>query len=413
MKNIKIALTLSFLVSSTALGTTLSEALISTYQSNPELIAARENLKTIDEKMYEAISGFLPSIGYSAQKTNTKRDTAQAPIFTQHGIDPEALAGQQVKVDPWIQSKSKQSSIKLQQNVFNGGKSIMAVQIAKYTIESGRASLLSTEQDIFLRTIQAYLNVIQNKQMLEINKENLTFYEQKLEAVRQEVEAQVKRRSDLAEAEAAKANAVTRLAKASGDYEDALATYTKMVGLSADNLTSSQSLTSIPANQVEFLQSSLKNNPDLLNVTYQQKAADINVISNAAAMLPSVDIGGSIDKSWSSTRGSNITQPYTNAKSVYVSVSVPIYQKGLEYSGVRKASAGAASLKYSVKNQKAVVTQGSTQAWSRYIVAQETVKSAEEAVRAGHIALEGLQQEYQEGVTTLTNMLIAQENLYQ
>jgi outer membrane protein len=92
---------------------------------------------------------------------------------------------------------------------------------------------------------------------------------------------------------------------------------------------------------------------------------------------------------------------------------VPIYQKGLEYSGTRKASAAAANLKYVAKNAKAQITQMTTQTWSQYITSKEAVKSAQEAVNAGTIALEGIEQGYQEGVNSLIDLLNTRENLYQ
>jgi outer membrane protein len=400
MKHLKIAFTLSCLISSSALATTLSEALISAYQTNPELNAARENMKATDEKMFQAISGFLPKIVYSTRKDYNKSDTVK-----------DSRTDLSFKLDPWITSKSKQSGIRLEQNLFNGGRSVMAVQIAKCTIESGREELKSKEQNILLQTVQAYLDSVKNQQILDLSKENVTFYERKLESVQQETEVGIKKTSDLAEAEAAKAIAYFKLSKASGDYEEALATYAKMVGIPAENLIVEKSLIAIPKNQVEFLNAVLKNNPDILNVSFQKKASDINVYSNAAALLPSVDLGGSINKFWQTK--SNYNVPYTNNKNIYINLTVPIYQQGMEYSNTRSASAQAASAKYSLKNVKASVTQNATQVWSRHMTALENIKSAEQAVKSAKVALEGIQQGYDEGINTLIDLLNTRENLYQ
>ncbi len=409
MKKITLTLALSCLLSTSALATTLSEALVNTYQHNPELTAAREKLKTIDEQMYQAISNFLPQISYSAKATRTQSDTESSSVLNSRtGV----VSTQTTKVSPRTLSKEKTSGISITQNVFNGGRSMMAVQIAKYIIESGRADLVSAEQRIFLEAIEAYLKVIQTKQVLEINKENVTFYEHKFEAVKQEKEAGVKKSSDVATAEASKAAAFTKLAKASGDYDEALATYSKMVGIPADNLVLGESLIAIPSNQVEFLQSSLKNNPELISLAFKEKAANLEVKSNVAAMLPTVDVGTAFQKRWSYSDSSS-TQPYINSKSIFAEISVPIYNRGMEYSNTRKSSAEAASLKYSLKNAKATISQNATQTWSRFTVAKESVKSAQEAVKAGLSALNGTQQEYAEGLNTFTELLNTQENLYQ
>lgn len=409
MKKLSIIFAVSCLLSTSALGTTLSEALINSYQQNPELVAAREKLKTIDEQMYQAISGFLPQIEYSARNTRSKSDTNSSS-----SISAEAGAIRTVtnKISPRRTEDQKYSGLTITQNLFNGGRSLMAVQMAKYNIEAARADLTSTEQKILLDTIEAYLKVLQAKQVLDINKENVKFYEQKYQAAKQEKDAGVKKISDLAAAEASRADASTKLAKASGEYDEALATYTKMVGIPAENLVLGPNLTNIPKNQNEFLQLSLKNNPELVGLVYKQKSADLDVKSNVASLLPQVDVGTSFQKRWGHTDGGT-EAPYTKSKSVFAEVRIPIYNRGIEYSNTRKAKADSASLKYTVRNAKATISQNATQAWSRFITAQETVKSAQEAVKAGHVALNGTQQEYDEGVNTLTELLNAQENLYQ
>lgn len=399
MKKLGSAIILSCLLSSSSFATTLTEALVSTYQNNPELIAAREELKTTDEKMYKAISGFLPKIEYSASKINQKQDTTSSLT--------------ELKTEDWIDSKAKKSTLELKQNVFSGGQSVMAVKIAQYTIEAGRQNLLAKEQEILLSAIEAYLEVIKTKNTLEISKENYAAYEKKYNAVKEKLEVGVARQADLADAGARKANASTSLTVAIGKYNAAVASYIQIIGIEPDNLDAGYILVKAPANEMELMQHSLVHNPQLLNVTLQKKIADISVTSTAASMLPSVDVGGTIGKNWQDTRGSNINQPYTNSKTVFVSVTVPIYNQGLEYSNIRTSSAEAARWKYLLKNTKASVTQSTVATWNQYISAQDAVKSSEEAVKAARVALDSKQQEYEEGLTTLTELLDIQENLFQ
>lgn len=408
MKNLKSAIVLSCFISSSALATSLTEALVNTYQNNPELIAAREQLKTTDEKMFKAVANFLPSIQYSASKVNQKQDTTSATDL--NGF----RTGQQIKTDDWVDSKIKKSTVELKQNVFNGGQSVMAVRIAKYTIDAGRQDLLQKEQDVLIKAIQAYLDVIRTKNVLEISKENYISYEKKYVAVKDKLEVGVAKQADLADASARKANAATSLTVAQGRYSAAIANYVQVIGIEPDSLSSSgEKLIKIPANELDLMNKALANNPQILNATYQKKIADLSVTSTAAAMLPSVDVGGTIGKNWQDTRGANISQPYTNSKSVFVSVTVPIYSQGLEYSNIRSSSAEAARWKYILKNTKSSITQSVVATWTEYVSAQEAVKSAQEAVKAGLVALDSKQQEYDEGLGTLTELLEIQENLFE
>ncbi len=403
MNKIKIAIALSCLLSTTALATTLSEALINTYQNNPELIAARENLKITDEKMSNAISGFLPKIAYTAGKTNSKRDTAPANQYTT----------QLSKQADWVNTKTKHSGIELKQNLFDGGKTVMAVQIAKYTIESGRADLLATEQKLLLDAITAYLEIVSSKQVLDITTENFQAYEKRYDAINDKLKVGVAKVSDLATAAAARANAYTELTSASGRYSSAIATYIQVIGIEPENIKIEKNLTTPPANQMDLLKFSLTANPELSSLNFKKKASDINLVSSAAEMLPSVDLVGGMNKDWTDVRAApGVSQPYTNSKSVSVNITVPIFNQGLEYSGIRSSSADAAKFKYLLKNTRAKVTQLASQSWNDYLSTQEGIKSAEEAVKAADVALDGKQQEYNEGLGTLTELLDAQKNLF-
>ena len=395
MTKIRILLAFIFYIfSNNAYATTLLEALAHTYETNPNLASEREKLKKTDEQIYSAISGFLPSVNYEARESNIESDT-------------KWINNKFSKQDGWSNIKTKKSSINLEQNLFNGGKTFMAIKMAKYTIDAERESFLSKEQEILLEAINAYLNIIYSNHKLEINKENVQAYTKKYNHIKEKFDAGFSKQADLATALSRKSDAETNLAQASGEYISNLAVYFQITGLEANNIIEEKNLCSIPSSQMELLQNSLKNNPELLRIIFKQKAADLNIKYNLSSMLPSIDLGASLGKLQEGEQ-----RPYANAKSIYVSVKVPIYNKGVEYSNVRSSKADAAKTKYELKNIKSLLSQKSTQLWSDFIVAKEMIKSSEDAVKSGTIALESKQKEFNEGLASLSEVLDLQENLF-
>lgn len=379
--------------------TTLQEALVSAYETNPNIIAAREELKKKDEEIYKAISGFLPKLDYEAKDTRSKTDT-------------KWVSGQLTKEDQWINSHAKKTSVSLEQNIFSGGKSIIAVKIANYVIEAARAELIAKEQEILFSAIKAYFDVIYTKQMVEINKDNVLAYEQKYNSIKSKFNAGFSKLADLAAALSRKSDAETNLAQANAEYNSALASYLEVIGLNASNIYPLNNYISKPIlSELDLLQKALKDNPLLVNALNRQKAADLQINYNVASMLPTIDIGGSINKIWEED-SPNYSKPYSNIKSIYVNVKVPLYNKGVEYSNVRFSKADAAKLKYEVKNIKASITQNATKLWHEYTAAKEAVNSAEEAVNSGIIALNGKQKEYAEGLASFSEVLEFQEDLF-
>ncbi len=391
----KIYLLLSCLLSSSALATTLPEALAHTYQNNPDLIAAREELKKTDEAMYKAISGFLPKLDYEAKQSNAKYDTYGG-----------------IKQDTWINYKYKHSNLALEHNLFNGGRDVLSIKMAKYTIESGKATLISKEQDILFKAIGIYLDIIYDQLKVDINKENVQAYQKKYKSIEDKFNAGFVREADLANALSRKSDAETNLIDALGKQSSDLATYNQIIGLEAENLKLESNLSEVPANQAELLNNSLKNNPELKKTLFKEKAANLTVKYNAAALLPNVDLGGKLIKQWDTNSLKTGIPPYTNKKEIYVSVKVPLYNRGVEYSNTRYSKADAAKSKYDLKNIKSLTTQKATQAWNEYLTAKEMVKSSQDSVKAGTLALAGKQREYEEGQISLTELLELQENIF-
>lgn len=410
MKILKAAFLTSLLASNTVFATSLSEALISAYQTNPELIAAREDLKSTDENMFKALSKFLPGIQFSYIVQQRKQDTALRNVdeVFYDGVNPDQ------KVKPWRQKTTTDSGFNLTQNLFNGGQDVMGLKFAKYIIESGRSNLKNTEQQILLDTIKAYLDVILKTKTLEINKENVSFYDRKLEKVENEIEAGVRKRNDLSEAQAARAYAYSKLMQAEGEYNSALATYQKQVGISAENLKLDTSLFSVDKKNEEILAFSLKNNPNIAASKFNNKAAELAKNINIAKMLPVVNLSAGIrkQKTTHNYTGGDPYVPYSNNKSIGLTMTIPIYQQGVEYSQVREAKARAASSRYSLKSVKDQVTQNVTSALSQYNAFKESVMATAEAVKAGEAALEGMTQGYEEGINSITDLLNTKENLY-
>ena len=411
MKIFRAAILTTLLSSNPVFATSLSEALISAYQNNPEMIAAREELKSTDEKMFEALSNFLPQVFYQYKVTQTKQDTAFNTNLKEVGYLEQPLSA---KVTPWRKETTTNMGFNLNQNVFNGGQDAMGLKFAKYVIETGRSSLKITEQKILLDTIKAYLDVILKTKTLNINKEKVSFYDRKLETVKHEIEAGVRKRNDLAEAEAKRAYAYSELMEAEGEYNATLATYQQQVGIPPENIMLDTSLFNVDQGKEEILAFSLKNNPNITYAQFNLKAFELQKNINLAKMLPTIDLSAAIQQTKTITHytGKDQSLPYTNNKILGLTMTIPIYQKGMEYSQVRQAKAKSASSRYSLKSTKDQITQKVTAALSQYNFSKESVLAAAQAVKSGESALDGMNQGYEEGINSITDLLTTKENLY-
>ena len=378
---------------------TMEEALTNAYQNNPALIAAREDLKKNDEKIFKAISGFLPKIDFNLKDKYGQSDTS----YKKNGLE---------KSSNWYNVQQRSSTISLEQNLYEGGKTLISMKATKYYIEAERLSLKIKEQDILLKSIKAYLGVIYLREKLSIAKENFNSYEKKYHLVKNKYNEGFAKESDLAYALSRKSDAESMLVDYQSKYQGSIATFIEIIGLEPENLTTKSIFISTPKDEQGLLNLALKNNPELNRSQYTQKYFDLMVKHNLASMLPTINFVAETNKIRQNNPGYDVAQPYTNNRGVAINLKIPIYQQGVEYSNIRASRAESAKAKYNLKNEKAVTIRKVSQSWHEFLSAKQMLKSSLDAVKASELALSGKQQEYEEGQISLNELLEIQDNFF-
>ena len=397
---------------------TLTEALVHTYNNNPELIAEREKVKETDEQKFQAISTFLPQLNYVVKKTITKQDKSISQSPTGSNLE--------YSYQPWKKSSVKDSSIQLQQNLFNGGGSLIALKQAQYIVEQARAALKETEQQVLFEAIRSYSQVIVYKKVLDLAQDNLEANRGYVPVVRERFEAGLVTKSDVALTEANLATATSQFVEFEGLYTNALSSFKKNIGLEAENLAPII-ITDLPPNLQKTIEEALKNNPSIEKAKSAELAANYGVKARYTKMLPTVNLTGSIARSRemdyaynSTTNNSNYTggvSPATlnspvHSKTIAVTMNVPIYQAGDEYSNIREASAKLAQAKQGYRRTIDFVRNAATEAWNGYESQKAAFNSYQDAEVAYKLALDGLIREYQEGIRVLYDLLDARDKYF-
>jgi opacity protein-like surface antigen len=133
-----------------ALAETLPEALVRTYQNNPQLNAERARQRGTDEGVPQALAGYRPQL-----------------LATLTG------GLQQVRVlffDNTIQTATLRTwtiGLTVSQTLFNGFKTANTVRQSEAQVLSGREALRNTGQGVLLDAVTAYTNVIANQSLVE------------------------------------------------------------------------------------------------------------------------------------------------------------------------------------------------------------------------------------------------------
>jgi len=379
------------LMAGTAGADTLREALVSTYRTNPTLTGQRESLKATDATVAIARAAGRPQVSATA---GINRDLSRSGILDTGGNGPTLSAG-----------------VDISYPLFSGGAVKNNVRASKTRVEAGRATLRAVEGDVFVLAVAAYMDVIRDRAIVELNQNNVKVLETNLEATSDRFKIGDLTRTDVAQSEARLQLGRSQLARAEGNLAASEATYRQVIGHAPGNLAPPPPLPPLPKSEDEAVRIALANNPDLVAVSRQAIAAGYDVNVARAGRLPTLsavgsgtyvnELGGSIGNFPS--QGSQTT--------VGLAARVPIFQGGLPSARIRQAQAlQGQSLEQVVGTERAVV-QAAHAAFANYEAAQRAIQANTVAVQANELALEGNRAEQGVGTRTIIEVLNAEQEL--
>ncbi len=364
---------------------TLMEALARTYTSNPSLQSARATLRATDENLSQALSGYRPSVSVSGSSAYNNQETSSTRAYkTTH---PNTLA------------------LNLNQSLYAGGRTQASVLSAKNTIKAQRARLMGTEQSVLLAAATAYLDVLRDQAVLELNVKNEEVLRRHLAATRDRFKVGEITRTDVHQAEARLAGATAARIQAQGTLDTVRATYANVVGNAPGTLKPLSIALPLPASLGEALSAAEDGNPTIKAAIFTQKASRDAVAGARGKLLPSLDLSAGVSRSLHTlSRGY-----WSNALEAKLTLSVPLYQAGAVYSQVRQARQKETAARLDADQARRDVTEQVRRSWQNFKVAQARIESIKIQVRAAQTALEGVEREASVGSRTILDVLDAEQ----
>jgi outer membrane protein len=369
----------------------LREALVQTYASNPTIMGQRAQLRTLDEGVAVARAAGRPQLSATA---GVNQDLTR----TGGGNGRNLNAG-----------------LDLSYPLFSGGRVRNSIRAADERVLAGRANLRATEGDVFTEAVGAYMDVIRDRSIVSLNRNQVTVLETNLQASQDRFEVGDLTRTDVAQSEARLSLARSALATAQGRLTASEENYRRVIGALPDDLQPPNPLPPLPATADAAVEIALANNPDLVSIGRQIRAAglDVNVVRadrlptlSAIASGRATNYLGTADDQFAPGAPETVTQT-----GVGVQARLPLYQGGLPAARIRQAqSVQSQLLEQGVAVERSVVAQ-TRAAFSSYRAAQEAIESNEIAVAANNLALEGTRAEQSVGTRNVLDVLNAEQEL--
>jgi outer membrane protein len=382
-----------------ALADTIEAALVRAYQSNPQLNAQRAQVRSTDENVPQALSGYRPKVavtasaGYQYTDTNaTQGGTPTAIVRTEiHGTNAPRSAG-----------------LTVSQTLFNGQQTANKTRAAESQVSGAREGLRVLEQSVLLAAATIYMDYLRDSAIVEVQKSNVRVLEQTLKQTRDRFNVGEVTRTDVAQSEAQLAAGNTQLLAAQATLTTTKANFRRIIGNEPEALAPGSPVDRfLPGTLPGAVELSLIENP---NVTAAMFGIDVNYLTvkvNEGVLLPTVSLQASVQQSYEQT----LTVFRSFGASAIAQVSVPVYQGGAEYSLIRQSKENLAQQRLILEQTRDQTRANTVTAWGQLVAGKAQVASAQAQVTASEIALNGVREEAKAGQRTTLDVLNAQQAL--
>ncbi len=367
------------------------------YDSNPTIQSARADVNVANADVDAARSGYKPYLGLTGNigvaRTNLHIDNQMLGQF----------------VDDDVDYVPTEIGVQFQQNLFSGFSTVAGIKSAKAARTASESALRATQSAVFYDAINAYINVLNTRAVLDLangNEKVLTQYYDNFKN-RQRVGQMTK--TDVAQASARLEASKYQIADAQANYDNALETFRRIYGTDVTDFTDidlSRMDKYFPQSLADAEEYALKNNPALLALDSKRKAVNENVVVARKSILPSVDVRAQ----YMQVNNMPVIDRIRDGR-VGLYVSVPLYDKGNAFAHVDKVRATVAGIDEQRIDTKNKVIEKLHAAWNVYNAQDAAIRAAESGVKAAEMALNGVRDEQKHGRRTVLDVLNAEQEL--
>ncbi len=369
---------------------TLQEALAITYGSNPTLQAQRASVRGVDEGVSQALAGWRPTVTVTGEGgTEYSKNSSTTLPGGDRTYNPTSLA------------------LSVSQPIYTGGQTVANTNAAEADVLAARSNLNSAEQSVLQSAVTAYMNVVRDQSVVELNRNNVEVLIRQREAAQDRFDVGEITRTDVAQAEARLAGSRSDLVRSVGNLKVSEANYERVVGQKPGSLSYPSQPDNFPESIDAALGLGMTNHPDIESAKFQEESSKHSIRATSGQLLPTLSLTGTLSHSDDQSSEAQ----WQEEGSLAATLSIPLYQSGAVYSRVRQARQLNSQRKIEIETAVREVREAVSRSWEQLVSARAQIESNEEQVRANTIALEGVNQEAQVGSRTTLDVLDAEQEL--
>ncbi len=374
------------------LADTIEAALVRAYQNNPQLNAQRAAVRSTDENVPQALSGYRPKVSLTATGGYQYQD-----VQLSAGTDP--FHGTTVP---------RSVGVTATQTLYNGNQTANKTRAAESQVSGAREGLRVLEQQVLLQAATIYMDYLRDAAIVEVQRSNTRVLEQTLKQTRDRFNVGEVTRTDVAQSEAQLAAGRTQQLTAESNLTTTRSNFRRIIGSEPENLAPGSPVDRfLPSTLQQAIETSLTENP---SVTAAMFGIDVNYLQvkiNEGALLPTVTVTAQAQQS----NEQSLQSFRSFGASAVAQLTVPIYQGGAEYALIRQSKENLAQQRLNLDTTRDQTRANVVTAWGQLVAGKAQVSSAQAQVTASEVALNGVREEAKAGQRTTLDVLNAQQAL--
>ncbi len=364
----------------------LPEALKHAYRNQPVLDAARAEQRVTDELRPQAFANWRPTIVTSASAGHkwTNEDLLR-----------------------FENSNPLNFKIQLSQPIFRGYRTVSEIKQADQLIAAGRQQLIEVEQTVMFDAIQAYMDVIRDREILRLRRNQVVLLRHELKGNRRRLELGMVTRTDVAQASARLSSAISNVRGAEADLGVSVSRYIRHVGRKPGVLTRPPLSPRLPKTLDQAIKLADQYHPEIIKAMHKEVAARHFVNLKRGELLPKV----SLEAEYS--HGSDTRHKFGKEETGVVrgTLTVPIYQAGAVYSKVRQARQQVNRRRMLILSARRKIRGQVGRVWHRFRETEGKIAALKQQIGATMVAVEGVRKEALLGSRTTQEVLDAEREL--
>jgi outer membrane protein len=393
----------------TARADTLNGALVNAYQNNPQLNSQRAVVRQTDESVPQALSGYKPTATATLQTgqaytSNVAKTTSGAPCSVTAPCYPRTSFG----------SSPSSANFTISQTLFNGFQTANRVRQAETNTSAARETLRVAEQTILLNAATAYMDLLRDSALLDLQRRNVEVLQEQLRQTRDRFNVGEVTRTDVAQAESRLSQGRATVLSAESQYARSRANYRQFVGVEAGVLQPGAPVDRLtPRRLIEAIEIARARHPSVGVAMFGIDAAILQVKITEGSLYPQARLLGTVQQNWESNL---TTQLETFNAFVAAQVTIPIFNAGPAgasdtFSSIRAAKETVGQKRMDLDTARDQVQANVVTAWGQLEAAKAQILATQAQVASAEIALNGVREEARVGQRTTLDVLNAQQEL--